>query len=266
MRSLLRSRTFLIAAAILFLIIGILMVHPIYSEMCEQTASGQKHNCAPQHIGLIAIRKIGQAFSDGNFINGFITAIATAFIAWFTLTLRRSTDRLWDASERQLGHLEETAKKELRAYIVTQVRDLTWPDNWKGVAKIIIGIKNTGQTPAYDLRTLSRTRLYDYPFPPDFDFTLISGEDPSVGLLGPGEDTETGADSEPLSGDDWLEIRHGDENRRLCTYGTVTYRDAFGDKQYTNFCVSHVFEITPLPGGEKIAIVSRTAARHNDAS
>jgi hypothetical protein len=46
----------------------------------------------------------------------------------------------------------------------------------------------------------------------------------------------------------------------------VTYRDAFGDKQYTNFCVSHVFEITPLPGGEKIAIVSRTGARHNDAS
>jgi len=34
--------------------------------------------------------------------NGIITAIATGFIAWFTLSLRQSTDKLWDAGERQL--------------------------------------------------------------------------------------------------------------------------------------------------------------------
>jgi hypothetical protein len=34
--------------------------------------------------------------------SAFITAIATIFIAWFTLSLRQSTDKLWNAGERQL--------------------------------------------------------------------------------------------------------------------------------------------------------------------
>ena len=41
--------------------------------------------------------------------NGIITAIATGFIAWFTLSLRQSTDKLWDAGERQLHHIQSEA-------------------------------------------------------------------------------------------------------------------------------------------------------------
>jgi len=230
----------------------------------EQASNDQTgyQSCATMHE---AIFRLGYFIWD-HAGHDNIVAFGTVMIALFTYVLYRSTHKLWDSHERQLGHLERTAKRELRAYIVTEVTDLIWPNNWQGIASVRIAIKNTGQTPAHDLRTVSRTALYDYPFPPDFDFTLISGEDPSVGLLGPGQPTETEGNSDPLSGDDWIVIRHGDGKQRLCTYGTVTYRDAFGDSQWTNFCVSHVFEVTPLPGGEKIAVASRTAERHNDAS
>jgi hypothetical protein len=36
------------------------------------------------------------------------------FIAWFTLSLRQSTDRLWDAGERQLALLADTSAAQSR--------------------------------------------------------------------------------------------------------------------------------------------------------
>src|SRR6202035_1762513 len=35
-----------------------------------------------------------------------VTAVATVFIAWFTLTLKRSTDKLWTAGSEALGVTE----------------------------------------------------------------------------------------------------------------------------------------------------------------
>jgi hypothetical protein len=46
---------------------------------------------------------------------GAITALATIFIALFTLTLWRSSERLWEASENQRALSEKTAERQLRA-------------------------------------------------------------------------------------------------------------------------------------------------------
>jgi hypothetical protein len=51
-------------------------------------------------------------------ISPLIAAIATVFIAYFTLILKQATDRLWSASERQLTLFGDTAEREFRAYIV----------------------------------------------------------------------------------------------------------------------------------------------------
>ena len=55
------------------------------------------------HLALHHIRAALDSY------NGLITAIATGFIAWFTLSLRRSTDKLWDAGERQIALARESA-------------------------------------------------------------------------------------------------------------------------------------------------------------
>ncbi len=56
-----------------------------------------------------ALHRIGAAFDA---YNGVITAIATAFIAWFTLSLRQATDRLWTAGEKQLGLSKEISDRQ----------------------------------------------------------------------------------------------------------------------------------------------------------
>jgi hypothetical protein len=57
----------------------------------------------------LALHEIGVALND---YNGLITAAATVFIAWFTLTLRRSTDKLWDAGNEQRLSAEGIAKRQ----------------------------------------------------------------------------------------------------------------------------------------------------------
>ena len=47
-------------------------------------------------------------------MGGAITALATIAIAIFTFTLKRATDKLWDAGERQLNLLAETSAAQSR--------------------------------------------------------------------------------------------------------------------------------------------------------
>jgi hypothetical protein len=78
-------------------------------EICEKATDGTNYNCAAYNIGLIALWKIGEAFSNGSFITALITAIATCFIGYFTYTLKESTDKLWLASEKQTAVAKESA-------------------------------------------------------------------------------------------------------------------------------------------------------------
>jgi hypothetical protein len=63
----------------------------------ETTKEGTKE-CARYGVIHFAIREIGAALES---YNGAITAIATMFIAWFTLSLRQSTDKLWLAAQSE---------------------------------------------------------------------------------------------------------------------------------------------------------------------
>lgn len=58
--------------------------------------------------------QVGQIASTLNAYNGVITALATIAIALFTLFLKRSTDRLWDAGERQIDLLRESGEAQSR--------------------------------------------------------------------------------------------------------------------------------------------------------
>jgi hypothetical protein len=82
-------------------------------EICEPTKEGAKE-CARYHVIGFAAREIGRGLEA---YNGLLTAIATIFIAWFTLTLRRSTDRLWKAAIDQ-GRLTESALAQLEGPLI----------------------------------------------------------------------------------------------------------------------------------------------------
>jgi hypothetical protein len=87
-------------------VVGLLSLIPSYHEICEVTEKAQQEHCAAYQIVPFLGIKVAQILDK---MGGVLTALATVAIALFTLTLRKSTDKLWDASERQLKLLSETS-------------------------------------------------------------------------------------------------------------------------------------------------------------
>src|SRR5579872_5099064 len=159
--------------------------------------------------------------------------ITDTMLVLFTFTL-------WWSTRALVKESKDSSKKSLRAYVVAKVRDieLEGPENAIYVA-LSIEIKNTGQTPAHDLTIVSRTRVLPHPIRMPFDFTLVSGPDPSVSVLGANEPWESiSVPDDPLSGDEWMVAQDPESGFRIYTWGTVTYRDVYGDIWHTNFCSS----------------------------
>jgi hypothetical protein len=175
----------------------------------------------------------GGDFADKN--NGAIVAFATVIVGLFTFTLWRSTDRLWQASLEHAGHAEraikvaeETAERQLRAYVFVREAHIIKIDN---VLAARIVIKNFGQTPAIDVQHEALFRLDEIPpktplAPPNQDgprsplpptgelFKLIR----SNGLLSPEQEAAITA-----------------RQIAFYVYGQIMYRDTFGKDRCTDF-------------------------------
>jgi hypothetical protein len=118
---------------------------------------------------------------------GLITAAFTIVLAVFTARLWFSTEKLSESTKRLVEGAEDTARRQLRAYIVIHGKNVRQrPGRFISDIEIV----NTGQTPAYDVIAIARTAVLPFPLPSDFDFTLINPDTPSTGLLGPGQSRE----------------------------------------------------------------------------
>ncbi len=91
--------------------VGVVFLIPTYGQICEPNKDGPQGDCARYHVALVAMWHIAKFLDDHN---GVMTAIATGVVAWFTFSLRQSTDKLWDAGERQLELLAETSAAQSR--------------------------------------------------------------------------------------------------------------------------------------------------------
>ncbi len=155
------------------------------------------------------------------------------------------------------------AERQLRAYIVADPVDvdITPLGGSEGETMVCVKIviKNTGQTPAHDLRVISKTELLRHPIGIPFNFTLISGPDPSTAVLGAGEPTASESKpATPFDGNAMMVATEPESGARIYTWGTVTYRDVFGHSHYTNFCSSLIFTETEA--------IAHSSEHHNDAS
>jgi hypothetical protein len=181
-------------------------------EICETTKEGAKE-CARYGIIGFAFREIGGVLND---YNALITAIATIFIAWFTLSLRQSTDKLWNAGERQLELLAETSaaqSRDMRASLEVSraaakaaaeaaYSERAWvtPEALDGVRisnlfvdgiqydkglGAIVKWKNTGRSPAIRLEIYSMSKFIPFEeATPRFDEVVPNPEE-IRGILGP---------------------------------------------------------------------------------
>lgn len=127
-------------------------------EVCETTKEGAIE-CVRYGVVHLALHEIGAALDA---YNGLMTAIATIFIAWFTFSLRRSTDKLWDAGERQIALARETSAsqgRDMQASIAEALRAATAMEN---VAQgIDLSVKAT-QTSVATLRERTAMQMRAY--------------------------------------------------------------------------------------------------------
>lgn|SRR6266542_1207086 len=192
-----------------------------------------------------------------------VTAAATVALAVLTLVLAFGTIFLYFATRRLVIGAEDTARRQLRAYVFAVRPEIgDWKDRNLSnlnplMAKLII--KNTGQTPAYECRVIGGMCIRDYSrdLVGPVSVVELDYNDPGIGkgMLGPGADREK---SEPLHVDDPTEHRYGraptedeiaglqitdalselpgDQPKTVFVYGEILYRDEFGTDRWTTYC------------------------------
>jgi hypothetical protein len=216
------------------LVVFLLSSNTAHYEICLTTDGGAKE-CTTHGVIVFALHEIGAAFDS---YSGLITALATAFIAWFTLSLKQATDRLWHAgerqtlaserqSERQLAHLRDSSEMQLRAYVHIEKTPISFSD---GVFTVLFSIKNFGQTPAHDVNV-----RYAFEAVPCVDEepvrVPIPSEDYFLGSIAPRTDFYVlDAEVKDVS---LLSIKEGEV--AIYLVGTITYLTVFGKRRETKF-------------------------------
>jgi hypothetical protein len=191
--------------------------------------------------------------------------IFTGAVALFTLLLVGATVLLYRAGERQLTLATDTAQRQLRAYVGITVPDseLRHPDqslesSEPSIFKMALEIRNSGQTPAYDMITRFTTMLLDHPVAADHDFSRPIGTNPSVAVLNPSAHIRSESEPHPLSADEIEEIKDPNGKRRLYSFGEIKYRDAFNTSRHTHFCFYTEWD------GE--TLIGHVSEHYNDAT
>src|SRR5262249_51673089 len=109
-----------------------------------------------------------------------IVAVGTVFIALFTVILAFATAFLYFATRDLVEGAEDTAKRQLRAYVFLDQMTIADP---MGTPKISIRIKNYGSTPAYGVVFWSEGVLREYPL--TSPLIRSRAEDSPVSDIGP---------------------------------------------------------------------------------
>lgn len=143
--------------------------------------------------------------------------------------------------------MRETTRRSLRAYVgIDTSGDRAPCDGLSGNDWILnLPIINVGQTPAYDLECRHGWKCFggqNTPWPVPQTYLLEASTLPSKGTIMPDCPTPIRLHLTPSTdGLSFSEIwaKAGRGEMTIYFYGTLTYRDAFGERHYTNFCFRH---------------------------
>lgn len=171
-------------------------------------------------------------------LTAIAVAIFTAFLSWLSWRQHKLEERLAadtgeslaiakqsaDAATRTAATMEETAERQLRAYIFVTKGRVAYRDG-QFEARLTIG--NSGQTPAYNLRQVGAMRVTDEPAAITFETTDDTGQRM---IVPPREETHFVIFLDPA--------RYpptGGDARTMYVVGELTYTDAFRRDRYTRF-------------------------------
>ncbi len=227
--------------------------HPKPKSESAQTEQQDAKDCP----SLNSMIKLGLS-RIGGFIHEYreeIVAVGTIFIAAFTIILGIATAALYQATRDLVKGDEDTAKRQLRAYVAVKIGPVTnfGPDT---EAQITIAFQNYGQTPAIDLRANCILFPRQYPLREKEDLTipvdqkLIQVTKEGRGVTLHPRDVYFGSVlKREINQGVYQGIKSG-EIIRLYAFGQVDYKDIFGVLHWTHFCYSFHGEGPTIPNWE----------------
>jgi hypothetical protein len=229
------------------LIVGVLIVWGLtdfastlrtcQQEQQEKDQQGPEKGCG--FADSLTARAIKETAEWIDTRHDFVTAAATIIIAFFTFTLWRATDRLWQAGERQLGHLDETAKRQLRAFVFGKGFQPAL-DLQNGVIKsyiVFAPFENVGLTPANDVRAWIAFKTV--PINEEREITFATDAAIIPIPLGPRATAQTGIVFIPLP----IMTAAWHNQIKIFIWCRIEYRDIFDDlhhhEQFAHVTVIH---------------------------
>ncbi|HEV2680918.1 MAG TPA: hypothetical protein VGV14_10500 [Rhodanobacter sp.] len=213
------------------LIAGSTAFSPSYRDCAKQqeSQSGQQ-----QKDGLFyqpgVIIYCEAVFSESN--NGAITALATIFVAIFTLTLWLASVEQARLTRKSIEAAQKSSERQLRAYVFATATKLVDYEVGKR-PWVHVRVKNHGQTPAYNFRQSYRAGFQDYPLTSQIPTTKDTSAD--FINIGPGGHVEVkiGLEEVFTVGKETL-LKSG--TKAFYFLGYVEYTDAFGNDQWLEYC------------------------------
>jgi hypothetical protein len=142
--------------------------------------------------------------------------------------LSAATFGLWYATWRLVKGGEQTAERQLRAYVGIESCKVT-TDNWGQTFYVEVQLKNAGQTPAYNVSHRIIAGLQVRLEPPDFAMPFRS---PGIIPVAPGM---TFAAAAPVAIGGPSGVATIGSGRIIFAWGRVDYLDAFGKSHYLEF-------------------------------
>jgi hypothetical protein len=161
-------------------------------------------------------------------VAALLTAIATGFIAWFTHSLRNSTQRLWLATQTATETQTRDTRILQRAYVGTEPRGLHEMTDQSVIAHV--AVLNSGNLPARNIRNQIKIGWFDDGNKSDFEDVEIT--EPSSVLLLPKTEFERGTAALSKQDTDRYRLKEG----FVYVWGRIEYEDGFGRPRWLIFC------------------------------
>ena len=161
-----------------------------------------------------------------------IVATGTFVMAIFTVVLGLATVFLYSATRDLVENADQTAQRQLRAYVFVKdafVRNIDGPDRFA----VHTYLKNFGQTPAYRYSVKGAAKYTPFP---NTDFSRDPKGDQRVlqSILAPGGESAFVVDL-PLTMTDEIKAALKSGQTAIYSFGIIEYDDAFKKHHTANF-------------------------------
>jgi hypothetical protein len=212
-------------------IVGLIALIPAHGEICKEGQKASEEACTSYSLLPFLLVKIGQTLDA---LSVAITALATMAIAWFTWSLRRSTDNLWSATVDTAANQERDTRILQRAYISVEPLGIKLRVDG-GTVMAHVAMRNAGNLPARDLSWFINIRWSlngsedNFPISQGKGSVVIAPK--SEGIRGSGSSVilQELLDAEIVPGPN-------KGNVYIYVWGAVVYHDGFVPGRETKFC------------------------------